>query len=209
MSRFTSENELQDYLADEISKSDKVRAVSKRLNLGSRRFKRFWEGWEKSLATPSQPEIDLLVITHSRDLFAIEVKYYKLNKRGGINYPYYSGIGEAMALLQLGMDYVGLWQFFDEEISQKDRIRYYFAAKGLTRKLNNPFVFKHIYYLVKSNTIQYISFPFTEPRKGSSFNEVDIYKLFDPTGWDRNTLLHDDRVEKTRNFIKNMLKIPT
>jgi len=76
---------------------------------------------ELNVAHPLSPDIDLLYwnrdYTGEPILHAVEVKYFRLDKKGMVRPPLYDGIGEALLLCTYGVDYVHLWHFFDPEVS--------------------------------------------------------------------------------------------
>ena len=78
---------------------------------------------ELVISHPLHPDIDVLY--WKKDylgepiLNAVEVKYFRFDKTGLIRPPLYDGIGEALILCTYGVDYVHLWHFFDQEISNE------------------------------------------------------------------------------------------
>ena len=83
---------------------------------------------------PMQPDIDILFgpkVNNERltPLMAVEVKLFKGIERGRVTPRagggFYEGIGEAIALLTFGVDFVELWQFFflpiDIEIEREEK----------------------------------------------------------------------------------------
>ena len=83
---------------------------------------------------PMQPDIDILFgpkVNNERltPLTAVEVKLFKGIERGRVTPRagggFYEGIGEAIALLTFGVDFVELWQFFflpiDIEIEREEK----------------------------------------------------------------------------------------
>jgi len=58
-----------------------------------------------------QPEIDMILETHNKELFAIEVKLFRTEE---INFklPFYHGLGQTLALHRYGFDKVALFHFF-------------------------------------------------------------------------------------------------
>lgn len=76
---------------------------------------------ELELNHPLSPDIDILYWKKDYSgepiLHAVEVKYFRLNKKQLITPSFYDGIGEAFMLCTYGVDYVHLWHFFDSEIT--------------------------------------------------------------------------------------------
>jgi len=94
------------------------------------RGKKVRERWLKvfeEVCPPLQPEIDIIifeppnihVLPRKPKIRAIEIKYFKKTD-GNINQSFYKGIEQSLALLQWGFDNVGLWQLFDETLSDDD-----------------------------------------------------------------------------------------
>ena len=80
---------------------------------------------------PLQPEIDIFCLEFGKEpadiefpkYYGMELKYFAPTARYDLNArykkPFYEGIGEAMSLLTLGLDYVSLWHFFDQDMLNK------------------------------------------------------------------------------------------
>jgi len=84
---------------------------------------RVWRQYYGHVAPPLQPEIDLILIDDLDTIRAVEVKYFE-RKGSELSQPFYSGIDQALALLQWGFDNVALWQLFEEGLSNEDLRRY-------------------------------------------------------------------------------------
>jgi hypothetical protein len=103
----------QGYIAKSFVGYDKLHAkLTGEQTLGNEELKANW---------PGQPEIDLVYWsgTHVGDttIYAAEVKYFRFKKKGKLLYPeIYDGVGEALAYLGFGFDYVFLWHVFDSEL---------------------------------------------------------------------------------------------
>lgn len=91
---------------------------------------RFHEIGELMRIHPLQPEIDIFHLEFGQDphvdfpkFYGMELKYFAPTARYELKAlykkPFYEGIGEAMALLTLGLDYVSLWHFFDQNMLNK------------------------------------------------------------------------------------------
>ena len=124
------ENDLQDYLKSEYQErlSD-AKEVHTRVNLGTLNIKGHMQEWFGADAFVSS-EIDLLIIYEDKKIEAIETKYFDEND-GTIRPHFYDGIGQAIGLSYLGVDYVSLQHYFVPEIDEKDMVDY----GGLVRKL--------------------------------------------------------------------------
>jgi len=70
------------------------------------------------------PDIDILYWEKDYStepyLNAVEVKYYRYDKKNQLHPPMYDGIGEAILLGTFGVDYVHLWHFFDPDVSDEE-----------------------------------------------------------------------------------------
>lgn len=89
----------------------------------SSRLTRVWQGqWAPDVAPALQPDIDLLYYHKDGRLMATELKYFTLVRRH-VNYPYYVGFSQALALMQFGFDHVSLMYVFDKELLKADEKR--------------------------------------------------------------------------------------
>ena len=86
----------------------------------------------------AQPQIDLIIVDTDLHLLGIELKYFRKTLTGQINYPFYAGIGEALALLRFGFWTVSLWHFFDERLEGEDYRRLSSNCELLVNRLQLP-----------------------------------------------------------------------
>lgn len=99
---------------EKIGNAPRFRVRTVNLTKTYRKYHQEWHP-EKLLNLP-QPDIDLAILDNRRELLMVEVKYFKLDKKGNIDQPYYSGIDQALALIRFGPKCVSLWHCFDEEM---------------------------------------------------------------------------------------------
>ena len=116
MSLFRDELDLARYWEKNLK--ERYQKVYLNINLASHKFYDHWIEWWGASSLPAQPQIDLLIVDRLT-LLAVELKYFRMVKgkgRGRVNYPFYEGIEEALALLRFGFACVSLWQCFDREM---------------------------------------------------------------------------------------------
>lgn len=114
-----SERQLVCILKGLLSKSTEVKEAWAHKNIWQRleRLRREWSGEDlpEAFRWPNvfSHEVDLLVLNNQDELFCIEVKFFReICKNGKPKLPYYSGLGQAMALTDHGFSAVFLWHFF-------------------------------------------------------------------------------------------------
>jgi len=196
MPAFKDEIELAQYLGDTLRPNFKE--VYANVNLASHKFYDDWEKWWDKNVPPAQPQIDLLFVSSDLRLLAVELKYYRL-KKGSVNLPYYSGVGEALALLKFGVTCVSLWHFFDSEIPESLMNRYIRACWGLTAGL--------------ALRIGYEAFR-VYGRQESGFKEISVtsFSEVSPTFSPHSTinpLFEDSDRKRAQDFIRKALGIPS
>lgn len=81
----------------------------------SSNFEKIWKEKYNDPVPILQPQIDLVIKNETENtLDAIEIKFFKRKNTGsGFKYPYYFGLGQAIAYLRLGFNHVALWHVFD------------------------------------------------------------------------------------------------
>lgn len=128
--------------------------------------------WKKKWSGPFprlQPNIDLLYVhSNQQKITATEVKYFR--KEGNrLNYPFYKGIEEALALLLMGFDNVSLLFVFEESISV-NQIRQYGGRTWAFIRLicgDEKFIaldFTCVRYLEKKRDFQVLPFNYKDPK---------------------------------------------
>jgi len=100
-----------------------------------------WKG--KVVDRFAQPDIDILYVHPARKntIYAAEVKYFKRRKQK-VNYPFYEGIDEALALLRFGVDRVSLWHYFEESIDVQEMKIRASNTRNLIERLGLPIGYK-------------------------------------------------------------------
>ncbi|MHA1645661.1 MAG: hypothetical protein ACTSV0_11585 [Candidatus Freyarchaeota archaeon] len=173
------------------------------INLASNRFYPDWEKWWGPNPPPAQPDIDLLLVDHRHNLWAIEIKYIKLEKGGKTNYSYYAGLDQALALLRFGFSGVSLWHCFDAEIPL-DKIKSY--VKSLNSLLLSDKIFSH------RPPIEYESLLVDKVEgqiKLKTFNPDFSMGERIPSGYGyQNPLRETYEAKKIDDFLRRVLKIP-
>jgi len=190
------ELKLAHLLADQLRGDFKDVYVN--VNLASHRFYPYWQKWFGELMPIAQPQIDMLLVDGRHQLLAVELKYIRLDKKGQVNYPFYEGIGEALALLRFGFECVSLWHCFDQEISFDFVGRYKDSTSLLIGILNLPIGYSAL-HIVKSNEHT----QFKEFLTDMSESE----RLSSPRG-KSNPLHSKGDAKKMEDFLRNALKIP-
>jgi len=149
MSVFKKEDELQDFLKEEIKYTPYYKDLWLRTNLAREKFysqgrKLFTEDPSDCLYPLAQPEIDFIVRDTNNKLLGIQVKYLKFKTKYRTPRPdetYYEGIGQALASLNFGFECVSLWHCFDFADGSGDLgsiQRYAEATHKLVTDLNLP-----------------------------------------------------------------------
>lgn len=117
-----------------------LRRLEPNINPASAGFRRRWEKDFSVEAPLPQPEIDLLVIRRNQWI-GIELKYLKYQRAGKSRLalpPYYSGIGQALALLRYGFDSVSLWHCFSSLVDEEDILKRAGQTADLIHDLTLP-----------------------------------------------------------------------
>ena len=138
-------------------------------------------------------------------LHAVEVKYYRYDKKTQLHPPMYDGIGEAIILGTFGVDYVHLWHFFDPEVSDEE---YNNHKQVLETALNEISMINYdctrltmVDKKIRNGTehsdtllaLRYFNAYFLDKQKSHSYSE--------------NSLRYDDNAKIIRNIIKKAYRI--
>ena len=186
MSIFRNEDEVIKALA-EIWKDLNPRV---KVNLASYKIDKEFEKWFKTTFTQlPQPEIDIITCQDAgRILHAHEVKYFRMTE-SGVNYPFYEGLGEALALLRFGFDGVTLLHVFDENIPIEQMNDF---AKNMWNLLNQlQMSIFYEYYLARSDKK-------FDPQYAYTFKAPKL-----------NPYLYNEESRKTISVIRGLLRIPS
>jgi len=197
-----AERVLKKLIASNLRNS--FREVFVDINLASNRFYPDWEKWWDTYPPPAQPDIDLLMVDHRYNLWAIEIKYIKIEKDGKTNYPYYAGLDQALALLKFGFSGVSLWHCFDAEIPLA-KIKSY--VKSLNSLLWSDKIFGHL------PPIKYESLLVDKVEghiKLKTFNTDFSMSERIPLGYGyQNPVCETDEAKKINDFLRRVLRIPS
>ena len=181
----------------------------------SSKFYPEWERWYKELypdstlgPPPAQPDIDILIVDTQLQLLAIEVKHMIPVVRTFFKPSYYEGIGQALALLELGFSYVSLWQCFDNAPAPPI-VRYRKLVQELISELKLPINYKALWVIgVKEEgggqKVKFLDVTHVEDFQKAS--EADFRNL--PYGGSINPLREKQEVKRKENIVRNLLNIP-
>ena len=210
MSLFKNEAELARHFRRRLE--EQYRKVFSNINLASRKFGEHWMNWWEAIPPPAQPQIDLLVVDKKLNLFAIELKYFRKSLRGNrkVNWSYYEGIDESLALLRFGFECVNLWHCFDKELPEYFRIQYQSTVSWLIEELDLPIVYQGLYLDKYEGEVE--AYPMHNGKpiilrvKETGRRATPILPLL---GMKLNPFKEESDAKKTINFLKMVLKIPS
>jgi hypothetical protein len=168
------------------------------VNPASHKFYPYWKKWFGEFTPIAQPQIDLLLVDRGYQLLAVELKYIRLDKKGQVNYPFYEGIGEALALLRFGFTRVSLWHCFDQEISLDMVRKYKDSTSSLINTLNLPINYSALRVMKSNEQMQFKEFL-------TDMSESERLSL--PYGKSNPLHLKGD-AKKIEDFLRTALKIP-
>jgi len=181
----------------------------------SSKFYPEWERWYKKLyphptlgPPPAQPDIDILITDNQLQLLAIEVKHMIPVVRTFFERSYYEGIGQALALLELGFSYVSLWQCFDNAPAPRIVI-YRKLIQEVISELKLPINYKalRIVGVKEEGGGQKVKFlDVTHVENFQRASEADFRNL--PYNGPTNPLREKQEVKRKENIIRNLLNIP-
>jgi len=162
---------------------------------------------ELDMKHPGQPDIDLVFWNsnfRSSDptIYAAEVKYFR-NRKGKINYSFYAGLDEALALLTFGFDFICLWHFFDEGVETSPTsfldnkngsiMTYSGLVQEIVDKLKIPITY--YYWMIAG------------PKSGGTNQLGDLIRAIALTSNKRNPFRTLPIIEARRNIIRKALRI--
>lgn len=158
----------------------------------------------------AQPDVDL-VVADLGDLIGIELKYLRLTRQKDkliFQSPYYEGIGQALALLCYGFDYVQLWHCFDQDIDVTKVARSMESTRSLLHKLELPLGYAALRVMREGKEVI--------PREiHGSFGDpplLEYEQAPDPRRYIRselrNPICREVGAKRMREFIEHVLRIP-
>ena len=198
-----SERQLAKIIAGELRSCYRYDLVYPSFAPGAAKFRHYYREWFGRAPRLAQPDIDILVVQRA-DLVGIELKYFKL-QRGQFKRSYYEGIGQALALLRYGFDYVQLWHCFDQQVEATQVMRFVENTWDLVYKLKLPIGYASLRlqgqeHHVSTKQIHVIAEHITEDER-----PPDITGSRSET---KNPLREQDESKRMREFIQHVLRIP-
>jgi hypothetical protein len=140
-------------------------------------------------------------------LVGIEVKYFKLDRRGRITSNFYEGLQQALAYTLFGFDGVSLWHVFHSDLSDETVHSYSQAMKRLIDEFKLPVFYLATRLVPQGDEIRLECFApalLLEPR-GLDYLVRWMKKYFTDKE-NRNPMRQDLR--QRRSTIKTLLRIP-
>ena len=211
MSLFKDELDLARYWRKKLE--ERYQKIYVNINLASHKFYNHWiEWWGAGTGLPpAQPQIDLLIVDRLT-LLGIELKYFRMTKGRGkerINYPFYKGIEEALALLRLGFHYVSLWQCFDRELPLDIISRYNLTTSSFIRALELPINYMGFYLDKYQDKIEAYHLGITGKPYWYENKKTGKRAIPFPTPYGKMNPLKDaTNPKKILEFLRMVLRIP-
>lgn len=178
------------------------------INLATKEYRIIWESAWPETPSPARLEVDLFFILKEEKpyfekafLAAIEVKYFRSQRRR-----FFEGIGQTLAYGLLGFDGVSLWHIFEDNIPDEKAARRADISATILNGFNLP-IFYLAFKIESPSRVHILS-----PRKLSKHIETkdligELSKYF-LQGKNRNPMLRDHRVNKSRKMLKALFNIP-
>ena len=191
---FSDENELATHLQTTLK--PRYKEVYANVNLASHRFYQDWEKWWGTNPPIAQPQIDLILVSSDLRLHAVELKYYRPTKTAPANWPYYSGIDEALALLKFGVFSSSLWHFFDFDVPEDTMKSYFRDCWEMITALGLRVWYKAFRVHTPQDIKEMARMSYTEQTP-------------DFTPYSSNPLVNNTHAMRAADFIRKALHIPT
>ena len=204
---FIRERELQQYWKTKLE--EKYTKVFAGVRLSSRKFEKRWREWFDLTNPPGQPDIDLLIVDNERQLHGVELKYFIPKKKRRVNYSYYEGIDEALALLKFGLESVSLWHCFDKDVPKFFYGQYQSTASNLIDSLKLPIYYEGLYLDKYQGEIQAYPISYGEPSIYEDKDGKRATPILPLIGLKKNPLKDESIAKKTLDFLKIQLEIPS
>jgi hypothetical protein len=198
-----SEKQLAGIIAEELRSCYGYDRVFPNVTPTASKFRDYhlqWFGQEPLLA---QPDVDILIV-HGGDLAGIELKYFKL-QTGQFKRSYYEGIGQALALLRYGLDYVQLWHCFDQEVEPTQVIRFVENTRDLINKLTLPIGYASLRLLKEGHDVSAKEMHVIAGQIYDYDKPPEIRRIQGDT---KNPLREQPEAKRIREFIQHVLRIP-
>ena len=183
---------------------EKFKEVHSNINLASYNFYQHWKKWFGPIMPPAQPQIDMLLVDSRFQLLTVELKYFRAIKKARVNYPFYEGIGEALALLRFGFLCVSLWHCFDVEVPISIVSRYARDATNLINALNLPIEYRGILIDKSDDNVVFKRFSAV----AGAIYAAEKSEL--PSCYGKlNPLRSTENSKRMLDFLRSILRIPT
>jgi len=202
MIKEVKEKELLNILRDllESKKTSNLRKIFAKTNLSTKEFQEIWKDWWEG-ETPPREEVDLILVFRGFDepfLVGIEVEYFRTKRSP------YSGLEQVLSYGLFGFDSLVLWHVFAPSLEDKFVERYVKPVRELVEGFNLPIVYIAT-KIFENGTFEYF-YPFSTSFK---YSATDLLSNLEKSCINRkNPLLLNDEVQRRRNVLKVLLKIP-
>ena len=129
--------------------------------------------------------------------------------KSGINYSFYEGIDEALALLRLGLECVSLWHCFDKEVPTGLINQYESTTSSLIRTLNLPINYRGLFLEKYQDEVQ--AYPISEGKPlvyvsaDTGERAMPVIVLYGKV----NPLKDTTEAKRVLEFLRMFLKIPS
>ena len=174
-------------------------------NLSTKTFRDIWSDWWET-KPPPKLEVDMILVFEDvndpRNVFlaGVETKFFRDSKRN-----FYEGLQQVLSFGLFGFDSLVLWHIFSEKVDNETIAG---CVKSI-KEILNGFELPVVYFATK--LIDDFKFEFFAPLKEYSSAQRNVEHLLcsmrDCCSENRNPLL-DEEIEKRRNTLKVILKIP-
>ncbi len=191
-------NKLRDLLWEK--KSDNLKKIYTRVNLATKRFRDIWsDWWEEEI--PPRMEVDLIPVFSEFNkviLPGIEIEFFKDKKRNP-----YKGLEQTLSFGLFGFDSLVLWHIFDPKLQNKTVDSYVKPIQEVIEGFNLPIVYI-------ATKFEEDKFEFFAPLYSSSKFEPDylLRYLENLCKNKQNPLISKEEIQKRRDVLKIILKIP-
>jgi hypothetical protein len=175
-------------------------------NLATKKFRDIWSEWWES-EVPPKLEVDMIPIfedtreTNKVLIVGIEVEFFK-----GKTKSFCDGLQQILSFGLFGFDSLVLWHVFSEKMENKKIEKYVRPVKDIIEGFNLPIV----YFATK--LVGKDKFDFFAPWELYSSRSVEVGALLTSLknccDEKRNPLFNKEEVERRKNMLKIVLKIP-
>lgn len=215
MSLISNERQFVDSVYSTFKGCDSPKVVYRRVNLATKGFEDVWQVWWSG-ALPPKMEVDLILAFEDvyceideALLVGIEVKYFKLNKKGRITSNFYEGLQQALAYALFGFDGISLWHVFHSDLSDETVRSYSQAMQRLINDFKLPMFYLATRLAAQGDIIRLQYFAPTYRDEAVGLDHVAQWmKHYFMDKERRNPMRQDREVQWRRSSIKALLQIP-